>query len=101
MKQRDEKGRFVRTTPDYKALYEAECSAHDREKEVFLEMRKERDAWKAKYEKAYSHDMPIYRAYDKLANDLANADERIAFLLDLCPFWVRWMFRRKFEKRKE
>ena len=77
-KQRDPKtGKFVRTTPDYKALYEAECSAHDREKEAFLEMRKERN---------------------KLQRKAADYGMRLKFLLHHCGPICKWLYKRKFCK---
>ena len=63
--------------------------------ETFKRVEKERDEWKAKFEGKSS---PIFRAYEKLSSDLVDTEERVAFLLDHCPFWVRWEYRKQFEK---
>lgn len=63
--------------------------------EDFKRVERERDEWKAKYEGKSS---PIFRAYEKLSSDLVDTEEKLAFLLDHCPFWVRWKYRKQFEK---
>lgn len=56
---------------------------------------KEREEWKAKFEGKSS---PVFRANEKLSSDLVDTEEKLAFLLEHCPFWVRWMYRKQFEK---
>ena len=77
--KRDEKGRFVRTTPDYKVMYEVEHTKYLSEKNFSRELQRVID------------NLNIMRCHDQL---------KIDFLLNSCPFWVRWMFRKQFEKGK-
>lgn len=64
-------------------------------KEKYAKLEKERDEWKAKYVKSLSDKEAACRNY---AKEAVEKDKRIAFLLKHCPFWVRWMYRRQFEK---
>ena len=85
------------------AKAEAKNAELQKEKEILVQtaqdnycrVEKERDEWKAKYEGKSS---PIFRAYEKLSSDLVDSEEKLAFLLKHCPFWVRWMYRKQFEK---
>ena len=43
MAQRDEKGRFVRTKPDYKAMYDANVKAFKKVIDNWTEAEKQRD----------------------------------------------------------
>ena len=70
---RNERGQFVRTKPDYKALYE-------QEKAAFVKMRKERDD--------YFEQLEEVRTF-------------LEFFIDHSPFWVRWAFNREFGKGGE
>ena len=63
--------------------------------ETFKRVEKERDEWKAKYVKSLSDKEAACRNY---AKEAVEQDKRIAFLLKHCPFWVRWMYRKQFEK---
>jgi hypothetical protein len=63
--------------------------------ETFKRVERERDEWKAKYVKSLSDKEAACLNY---AKEAVEQDKRIAFLLDHCPFWVRWMYRNQFEK---
>lgn len=77
MAQRDDKGRFVRTTPDYKAMYESKCE------EVKTLNKK-------------MSDMTI--EYANAAGEIENKNYRIAFLYEHSPFWAKWKYNREFKK---
>ena len=62
------------------------------------EWKKSSDEWKAKFECKSS---PVFRANEKLGAELVDTEEKLAFLLKHCPFWVRWKFRKQFEKGGE
>ena len=70
-------------------------SGYDLLKEKYAKLEKERDEWKAKFERKSS---PIFRAYKKLSSDLVDTEKKLDYLLKHCPFWVRWMYRKQFEK---
>lgn len=66
---------------------------------------KERDGWKAKWRQAYAAKQDAVDKYNRLGTNyddvlraLKIANQKLAFLLDHCPFWVRWMYRKQFEK---
>ena len=58
----------------------------------------ERDEWKAKCDKWKSTADTHLANYDKERYMRYGLEEKVAFLLDHCPFWVRWMYRKHFEK---
>lgn len=70
-------------------------SGYELLKEKYAKLEKERDDWKAKFEGKSS---PIIRACERLSSDLVDTEEKLSFLLKHCPFWVRWMYRKQFEK---
>ena len=85
MKKHDPKtGKFVRTKPDYKALYEETQNK-------LAEVESSRNHYSALLdrEKIETHNLRI---------DVKLANERIEFLLDHCAFWVKWMYKRQFKK---
>ena len=81
------------------AALEAKNAELQKEKEILVQtaqdnycrVEKERDEQKAKYEEQRS-------LFDKLYITSRGMKDRIDFLLDHCPFWVRWMYRRQFEE---
>ena len=69
------------------------------------ELKKERDEWKAKWQQADAAKQDAVDKYNRKQEDYDylmrsfKIDEmRIAFLLDHCTFWVRWLYRKQFEK---
>lgn len=75
--KRDEKGRFVRTTPDYKAMYLAKCEEA----------------------KALNNKMAdVSMEYAKLAGKFENLTYRVTYLYEHATFWRKWLYRREFEK---
>ena len=70
--------------------------------EDFKRVERKLDEWKAKYAVKTSelertlHGQAI--SIRGLAMDNTELSKKVAFLLDHCPFWVRWMYRRRFEK---
>lgn len=106
---------------------EAKNAELQKEKEILVQtaqdnycrVEKERDEWKAKYKQKFrecielqnnkvnSHDdlMNVMRERDKWREECQKCIDRdkslksrIAFLLKHCPFWVRWKYRKQFEK---
>ena len=81
-------------------------------KEKYAKLEKERDEWKAKYVQADAAKQDAVDRYNRKQTDYATVtqahsnalgkideqDLKLAFLLDHCPFWVRWMYRKHFEK---
>ena len=63
-------GKFVRTKPDYKAMYEDACQEREAARSAYIEAMQKVE----------------YKNY------------RISFLLDHAPFWLKWMYNRRFKK---
>ena len=59
---------------------------------------KEREEWKAKCDKWKSTADTHLSNYDKERYMRYGLEKRVAFLLKHCPFWVRWKYRKQFEK---
>jgi hypothetical protein len=78
MKQRDpQTGKFVRTTPDYKAMYLAKCEEA----------------------KSLNNKMAdLSTEYAKLAGKFENLTYRVAYLYEHATFWRKCLYRREFEK---
>ena len=53
--------------------------------------KSEADSWHEKYKR--EHDFHV-----EAAEKLRMAIDRIEFLLDHAPFWVKWLYEREFEK---
>lgn len=66
--------------------------------ETFKRVERERDEWKAKCDKWKSTADTHLANYDKERYMRYGLEEKVAFLLDHCPFWVRWKYRKQFEK---
>ena len=84
-------------------------SGYELLKEKYAKLEKERDELKKKVAYLANGDAAYYRErdayqrhlmeeYEPLLNEHREDKKRIAFLLDHCPFWVRWMYRKQFEK---
>ena len=80
-------------------------SGYELLKEKYAALEAERDEWKAKWQQADAAKQDTVDKYNRKQEDYDyimrsfKIDEmRIAFLLDHCPFWVRWMYRNQFEK---
>lgn len=81
------------------ATLEAKNAELQKEKEILVQTaqdnycraEKERDEWKAKFEEQRS-------LFDKLYITSRDMKDRIDFLLDHCPFYVRWTYRRQFKE---
>lgn len=71
---------------------------YELQKEKYAKLKAERDEWKAKYEQKCASAKLFENETTRLHGIIEEADKRIAFLLDYCPFWVRWMYRKHFEK---
>ena len=88
----------------------AKLEAHAEELQKDLDFalekaKKERDEWKAKWQQADAAKQDAVDKYNRLLTNyddviraLKIANQKLAFLLDHCPFWVRWMYRKQFEK---
>lgn len=70
----------------------------------YIRMEKGRDEWKAGQEKTQEdcnqllQECEGWEAICKATEEeRANFARRLAFLLDHCPFWVRWMYRKQFK----
>ncbi len=108
-KKKKHKGGYELLKEKYAKL-EAELSAKDQRiagltLNVESEVKKakqsaeaERDEWKAKYEQKRNSCELYENEATRLHGLIEEADKRIAFLLKHCPFWVRWMYRKQFEK---
>lgn len=99
------------------AKLEKQLADMQKEKEIlvqtaqdnYLRLEKERDEWKAKYEKvaktvdACTQSREYYReelikTEREYLDKRKDMQDRIAFLLNHCPFWVRWMYNKQFRK---
>lgn len=77
-KQRDPKsGKFVRTTPDYKAMY--------------LKADAERQDAIDRYNRTLQNYNDVMKSFK--IQCLKNE-----FLYDHCPFWVKWLYKRQFKE---
>ena len=77
-------------------------------KEKYAALEKERDEWKAKWQQADAAKQDAVDKYNRLLTNyddviraLKIANQKLAFLLDHCQFWVRWLYRKQFEKGGE
>lgn len=113
MSEKKHKSGYELLKEKYAAL-EAKNAELQKEKEILVQtaqdnycrVEKERDEWKAKYDKEcnsnqelthlYNHDTTVWK---NVAKEIRHEkDKRIDFLLKHCPFWVRWKYRKQFEK---
>ena len=102
-----------------KEKYNEEVREHQALETKYTALEKERDEWKAKYKQKFrecidlqnnkvnSHEslMNVMQERDKWREECQkcidrekNLKSRISFLLDHRPFWVRWAYRKQFEK---
>ena len=51
-----------------------------------------------RYNRKQTEYAAVTQAYNNTIGKIDEQDFKIAFLLDHCPFWVRWMYRHKFKK---
>lgn len=73
--------------------------------ETFKRVEKERDEWKAKWQRSDAAKQDAVDNYNRLRvtygdvyRELNFMHQKLSFLLKHCPFWVRWMYRKQFEK---
>ena len=88
------------------------CNGYDRLKVKYAALERERDELKEKLtevineKNSFADDCKrLYKERDKWREECQKCIDRdkslksrIAFLLDHCPFWVRWKYNRKFGK---
>ena len=98
-KVRNEKGQFVRTTPDYKALYEAECDAHNREKEAFLGKNEECKKLQKTIEKQQSTISELTADLHRVKSSMETAEKEHERALNKMwrhmGWFKRWTYTRK------
>lgn len=98
MSEKKHKGGYELLKEKYAKL-EAHAEELQKDLDFALEKaKKERDEWKAKCDKWKSTADTHLANYDKERYMRYGLEEKVAFLLDHCPFWVRWMYRKQFEK---
>lgn len=67
-----------------KEKYEQKCNEHKQAVE--------------RYNRKQDEYVNLRKSYNILEEDNQCLNEQVAFLLDHCPFLVRWMYRKQFEK---
>lgn len=98
MSEKKHKSGYVLLKEKYTAL-KAERDELQKDLDFALEKaKKERDEWKEKCNKWKSTAVTHLTNYDMERYMRYGLEEELAFLLDHCPFLVRWLYKRKFEK---
>ena len=108
MSEKKHKGGYELLKEKYAALQAEKEILVQTAQENYCRVERERDEWKAMYEhlenrveelrKVNERMREEYRHFNIVNTTRYELEDRNAFLLDHCPFWVRWMYRRHFEK---
>ena len=81
------------------ALSKAQVAHVEYSRKTAEELKKvetNRNYWKEAYDKKQKEHAELDKEYNKVLGWLDVKEHKIAFLLDHCPFWVRWMYKRAF-----